>query len=127
MKCFNCIHYDVCGYHIDEETNMTVNECSRGFKHKDQYVELPAYIGQPVFAVHTKHKFIDNEFVVVGYELQEGKVSMIQQKADKSWKFRITMNSSVCDYTVDEIGKTIFFSEAEATKLQDKWTKELSI
>ena len=20
MKCFNCIHYDVCSYHIDEET-----------------------------------------------------------------------------------------------------------
>jgi hypothetical protein len=117
----------VCGYHIDEETPiLTVNECPHGFKHKDQYVELPAYIGQPVFAVHTKHKFIDNEFVVVGYELREGKVSMIQQKADKSWKFRITMNSSVCDYTVDEIGKTIFFSEAEATELRDKWAKELN-
>ena len=25
--CKDCIHYDVCQYHIDEETKMTVNEC----------------------------------------------------------------------------------------------------
>lgn len=23
----DCIHYEVCNYHIDEETDMTVNEC----------------------------------------------------------------------------------------------------
>lgn len=27
MACKDCIHYDVCQYHIDEETKMTVNEC----------------------------------------------------------------------------------------------------
>ena len=46
MICKNCIHYDVCNYHIDEETSMTVNECGR-FMHKDQYVLLPVYVGQP--------------------------------------------------------------------------------
>lgn len=126
MKCYNCIHYDVCNYHIDEETTMTVDECPHEFKHKNQFVKLPAYIGQPVFEVQARHKFIDNKFVVVNYELQEGKVSMIQQKADKSWKFRVTINSSVCDYTIDEIGKTIFFSKDEATRLRDKWLKELN-
>ena len=27
MTCKDCIHYNVCQYHIDEETKMTVNEC----------------------------------------------------------------------------------------------------
>ena len=26
-KCKDCIHYKVCQYHIDEETDMTVEEC----------------------------------------------------------------------------------------------------
>ncbi|MBR3767546.1 MAG: hypothetical protein IKL10_04815 [Clostridia bacterium] len=29
--CNNCFHYDVCKFHIDEETNMTVDECAHGF------------------------------------------------------------------------------------------------
>ena len=27
MTCKDCIHYDVCQYHIDEETNMTMHLC----------------------------------------------------------------------------------------------------
>ncbi len=46
----------------------------------------------------------------------EGKISMIQQKVDKSWKFRVTKNRSVQDYTVDSIGKTIFLTREEAEK-----------
>ena len=46
--------------------------------------------------------------------IKEGKVSMIQQKADKSWKFRVTENHSVQDYTVDSIGKTVFLTKEEA-------------
>ena len=39
---------------------------------------------------------------------------MIQQKADKSWKFRVTENHSVQDYTTDKIGKTVFLTREEA-------------
>ena len=46
--------------------------------------------------------------------IKEGKISMIQQKADKSWKFRVTENHSVKDYTVDSIGKTVFLTKEEA-------------
>lgn len=46
--------------------------------------------------------------------IKKGKVSMIQQKADKSWKFRVTENHSVQDYTTDSIGKTIFLTKEEA-------------
>ena len=27
MKCKNCFHYKVCNYHIDEESELTVEEC----------------------------------------------------------------------------------------------------
>lgn len=38
--CKDCLHYEVCQYHITEETDMTVNECSHEFKDKSQYAEV---------------------------------------------------------------------------------------
>lgn len=38
--CKDCLHYNVCQYHIDEETKMTVAECSYGFKNKSDYVKV---------------------------------------------------------------------------------------
>lgn len=35
--CKDCIHYDVCHYHIDEETDMTITECG-GFINKAYFV-----------------------------------------------------------------------------------------
>lgn len=116
--CKDCLCYDACGYHIDEETSMTVNECPTEFKNKDRYVKLPVYIGQPVWTVTT---WWDNNV-----EIREGKVSMIQQKSDKSWKFRVTINSSVTDYTLDEVGKYIFFSEKSAQEEADRRERELN-
>ena len=39
MTCKDCIHYNVCQYHIDEETDMTVAECGN-FKNKADFVEV---------------------------------------------------------------------------------------
>lgn len=39
MSCKDCIHYDVCQFHITEETKMTVNECEN-FKNKADFVEV---------------------------------------------------------------------------------------
>ena len=38
ITCKDCIHYDVCNFHIDEETELTVLECSH-FKNKADYAE----------------------------------------------------------------------------------------
>ena len=38
-NCKDCVSYDVCQFHIDEETTMTVNECDF-FKDKSLYVEI---------------------------------------------------------------------------------------
>lgn len=37
--CKDCIHYDVCQYHIDEETDMTITECGK-FKNKSVFEEV---------------------------------------------------------------------------------------
>ena len=113
--CKDCIHYEVCQYHIDEETTMTVNECSHEFKHKEQYIKLPAYVGQQVWLLDSLHKWDNSQYKIVGFELKEGKVSMLQQKADKSWKIRITINHFVSDYTIDEFNNCVFTDYITAT------------
>lgn len=127
MICKNCIHYDVCNYHIDEETSMTVNECGR-FMHKDQYVLLPVYIGQPVWYIRTLQKYLyeEREWETLGYELEEGKVSMLQQKTDKSWKIRVTIGHCVSDYTVGEFNKHLFTNLEDAEAEMLKREQELS-
>ena len=121
MKCYNCIHYNVCGYHIDEETpELTVNECPHGFKHRDQCIMLPVYVGRPVWYV--QHWYYTNKV-----EIKEGKVSMLQQKADKSWKFRVSEGGSVSDYVLADIGNRIFLTLPEAELERDKIIKELHV
>ncbi len=107
--CKDCIHYNVCQYHITEETTLTVNECSH-FKHKDQYVKLPAYIGQQVWLAYAWYMYNGT----IKSEVREGKVSMIQQKVDGSWKLRVSVASSVSDYTIEEINQRIFLTEEGA-------------
>lgn len=120
--CKDCLCYEACGYHIDEETTMTVNECSTGFKHRDQYVKLPAYIGQRVWVPYV---YWMSSSKAVYSAVREGKVSSLQQKVDKSWKIRVSINSSVSDYTVDEFNKYVFLSETEAEVERKKQAKEL--
>lgn len=114
--CKDCIHYDVCRYHIDEETTMSVNECHHGFKHKEQCVMLPAHIGQKVYEIRCLqyYDYDKRTWIIRGYEIIEGKVSMIQQKADKSWKIRITLRGNVSDYVTDEFNKHIFLTKSAA-------------
>lgn len=73
---------------------------------EDGWIRLPCNIGQPVWRLY-KWTFKDAE-------IREGKVSMLQQKADKSWKFRISVGSSVYDISTGEIGKTVFLNRKEA-------------
>lgn len=126
QTCKECLYYEACSYHITEETGMTIVECSIGFKNKDEYVKLPVYIGQEVFKLRNRYKYDGTTFNLVGFEIQEGKVSMIQQKADKSWKFRVTIQGSVCDYTLTEIGKNIFLSKLEAQEEYDRRMLDLN-
>lgn len=122
-KCKDCIHYKVCRFHIDEETSLTVNECDYGFKHKNQYVKLPAYLGQIVYAADV-HIDCRNE---IHSAVDEGKVSMLQQKVDGSWKIRISWYKRIqgsqdyytshnADYTVKEF--STFYATKEAAEIK---------
>lgn len=75
---------------------------------EDGWMRPPCKVGQTVWLI----KSLNWQHTEWG--IKEGKVSMIQQKADKSWKFRITENHSVSDYTVDAIGKTVFLTREDA-------------
>lgn len=68
----------------------------------------PCYIGQEIWQIT---KYYDGLI-----EIRKGKVSMLQQKSDKSWKIRITVNSSVWDFTPNEIGTRYFFTREQAEK-----------
>lgn len=111
--CKDCLCYEACHYHITEETDMTVDECATGFKNKDEFVKLPAYVGQPVWLVKTWTYTSDKSKKV---EICLGRVSMLQQKSDRSWKFRVSEGGSVCDCTLADIGSYVFFSEQAAVR-----------
>ena len=123
MICKNCIHYNICQYHIDEETTMTVNECGH-FKHKDQITDLPGYIGQKVWIVDYWDPRGDFKGKV---EVEAGRVSMLQQKVDKSWKIRVSIGSSVHDYTLDKFKTDVYTSEEAANIIAENLRKEHGI
>lgn len=56
--------------------------------------------------------------------VEVGCVSMLQQKANKSWKIRISNNGSCFDVEQTEIGKSIFLTREEAeVALNEKTAK----
>ena len=98
-----------------------IHQCAENYNDVDYYtgkiadyllangvIVPPCYIGQEIWH-NTKH--YDGRI-----ETRKGKVSMLQQKADKSWKIRITVRSSVWDFSPDEIGVRYFFSKEDAEK-----------
>lgn len=117
MTCKDCVHYDVCKtrdgqtefYGLDVDCN-NVEELCEHFKPKSRYVELPCEVGQKIWFVQSTN------WQQTEWEVAEGKVSMLQQKVDKSWKVRISHNSSVWDITVDKIGTEYFLTREEAEK-----------
>ena len=62
------------------------------------------------------------------WKIVEVKVSAIQQKADKSWKIRITHNSSVWEFKVEDIGIRYFLTKEEAEdKLRERNSENVSL
>ena len=51
-------------------------------------------------------------------EIEEGRITMIQQKADGTWKFRFSTSSSF-DVKMADLGHRIFLTREEAEKALD--------
>lgn len=101
--CKDCIHYGFCS---DEKMtaiqSLGLDFC---FKDKSKFVELPCCVGDTVWYIGWRE------------DVLKCRVSMLQQKADKSWKVRISPpNSGVFDITLDEFGKRVFLTKEEAEK-----------
>lgn len=75
-------------------------------------VILPCKVGDAVFYL--------NPFD----EIEKGKITMLQQKADGTWKFRVTTDFSH-DVTTDAIGKTVFLTRVEAEAVLKGGTKDV--
>jgi hypothetical protein len=120
IGCTNCIHGIVCGI-----------ECKEGCKHYlDKTTAAPAYVGQTIYRIKGKWGYEDNDTLHENYKILswytvEGKVSMIQQKADKSWKIRMSEGGSVSDHTISQIGDLIFFDKEDAEKKAEERTNGL--
>lgn len=110
MTCKDCIHCEICDYwykeaYHEDSTKWCGSVC-RDFKNKNNLIEVPCIIGQECWRLMTWH--------IAPAELIKSKVSMLQQKADKSWKFRISNHWGTCDFKAEDVGTCVFFDEAEA-------------
>lgn len=87
----------------------------------NQCVKPPAYIGQKVWVPFAWYNIPRKEVIS---ELREGKISMLQQKADKSWKLRVT-HQYVSDYKVEDINSKVFFTKEAGEEALNKMIKDL--
>lgn len=124
--CKDCIHFNACKdwrkFWAPESLNFPF-ECEDTKDLCENYnptILPPAYIGMKVWVPHVWM------FKEVMTDLREGHVSGLQQKADKSWKIRVTRNGSVADYTVEEFNKYCFLNKEDAEKYIEEKVKELS-
>lgn len=99
MTCQDCIHFDVCGYHITELTPMTVNECPN-FKPQSRYVELPCEVGQKIYRLSPKGEIWEWQIAVI--EIYPDEIALVDD-SDNYIK-------------PEEIGKTVFLSREDAVK-----------
>lgn len=113
---------DLCFYSDKCECRCTERNCETSWEAEKLlragWVKPPAYIGMKVWVPHVWM------FKEVMTDLREGHVSGLQQKADKSWKIRVTRNGSVADYTVDEFNKYCFLNKEDAEKYIEEKVKE---
>ena len=115
MFCEKCIHYEVCDLNRRMRGNnnplMYDKEC-RLFKDKSLYIELPCKVGDTVYTVVFRSKFIHSA-KVVGFHL--GKFPTLRGHARKEY---LVCYTDYCLRHIDiaQIGKTVFLAREEAEK-----------
>ena len=116
--CKDCIHADLCDRPI-LQMNAELDSRCKYYKSERNYYDLPAYVGLEVWLPWVYISKKENINIV---HLDEGKVSGLQQKADGSWKIRISnkRRGSVSDYTVEEFNEKVFLIKEDAEKFIEK-------
>ena len=109
MRCINCLHYKVCSYHIDEESELTVAECNN-FADEKSYIKLPCKYGDTVYVVLPGiAEVLIGEVHKMSINKKAGLVICIRYKKPAGW-------NTTGNFTISSIGKTIFLNEEEAEK-----------
>ena len=119
MCCKDCIHYDLCNsldkngtFYNFEFDGWDGKKCNF-FKYN---TTVPFMIGQPVWKLYT--------WRTISAEILEGRVSMIQQKADKSWKVRISNKYGTEDFKAGDIDKYYFLTKEAAEDALARFNKD---
>ena len=115
MICKDCLHYEACNYWLKKENKYLASAegfiCDN-FTDRSEWVHLPCNISDVFFRTIPWRNTID-----------ECIVSSLTQKADKTWKIRLTSGifRTTFEILVNDIGKTVFFTREEAEKaLEEK-------
>lgn len=119
MTCKDCIYYERCDAIFDGLLSNRDNKPCDWFDDKAYYAKLPAFIGLEVWLPWVYISPGENIRII---KLDIGKVSGLQQKADRSWKIRITnkRRGSVADYTIEEFKERVFMTEEAARAYIEK-------
>ena len=108
MTCKSCIHLEPCKQWAQavhgENLAFALNEACELFKNKTN--EVPFTIGQPMWKLCT---WFNGQA-----EILDSRVSMIQQKADRSWKVRISNRYGTDDFKAGDVGTYIFLTRDAA-------------
>lgn len=104
--CKDCIHYDVCAYHITEETDMSVQECACGFKDKARYIEVPCKVG-------------DNGYLLSIYGILPVTFDKIFLSVNNKWLVRARYFVKEIVYLLfEDFGKVVFLTREEAEEAE---------
>lgn len=114
--CLQSDHCDGDCHKINCETSWHAENLLR-----TGWVKPPAYIGQKVWLPFAWYNIPRKEIIS---ELREGKISMLQQKADRSWKFRVT-HQYVSDYKIEDINSRVFFTKEAGEEVLNVIIKDL--
>lgn len=120
-SCKECLHYDVCEARIaaDEnysERNYTENNNCSNFKDRTRFVELPCKVGDVVYS------YCEDLFRILPYFIEQIIISYDSDSPNNEYVTFNGISSSASellddmDFTVDEIGKTVFLTREEAEK-----------
>lgn len=112
-QCKDCVHYEVCYELTYHEPNGEIvgREVCQYFKDKSRFVELPCKVGCDLYRIiHSKDKFgyyTDGLIIADYWQLTEIRI----------------FHDDICfvddsdnEFTIEDIGKTVFLTREEAEK-----------
>lgn len=113
MTCKDCLHCEICKIHGMKVEGEKINKEFCGcFADRSERVHLPCNIGKKFFRTIPWRNIVD-----------ECVVSSLTEKADKTWKIRLTsiVFRTTFEITINDIGETVFLTREEAEKaLEEK-------